>query len=183
MADDFMKKYWQNREKEIQRGHSVSSITSPTFTQTPPANRTGSELLAGYSPQTQPEFLTLSPDRFINRQNSGSTQGGSSAPKVVNLKEGDQYYCQVQTGGYGTADNLAIVGGIVGGATSKNVYVKGERTFYLLGDKVNDLGKVNEGQRICLVQVEVPFVGTFFVKKESIVQSFGSNSGKQLLRG
>lgn len=167
MSEDPLKAYWNNRRREQEQP------------QTQPPRDTNVR---------NPEFLTLSPDRFVNRQNSGSTQGGSSAPKVVNLKEGDQYYCQVEPGGYGTADNLAIVGGIVGGATSKNVYVKGERTFYLLGDKVNDLGKVNEGQRICLVQVEVPFVGTFFVKKESIVQSFGSNNGannngKQLLRG
>lgn len=165
MSEDPLKKYWQNRRKEV-------SVTSPPHVADGPRYPGTIDIPNNPTIQLYHKPMATAEMMGMSRQ-------------TVDLKEGHVYFTQVQTNGFGMTASLAKNAGIISGNTSKNVILKQERIFYMISEgQVFDLSKISSQAPITLVEIEVPFLGTYFVSKESIIYKNNSGgNGRQILRG
>lgn len=168
---DWQAKYIQNR----QAGQNVLgpvTQTPPNFSR--PAN--------GPAPQ---EFDIT--DKLQQRVMQRAGQGASGGAGAADLVEGLHYYTRLQTEAFGHTVALFKTAGIINGPTSKGVQVKGEVSGYVI-DNMNsvDMSKITENaEKVVLVEVQVPFLGTFLVPKEAVINrgSGPMGDGRTLLKG
>lgn len=172
MSDDFMKKYWANREAEVKQQMPNQRSQTNSFGEVD----VNAELM---------KRIGQKQSQVIPQNTSISSVGRTSSGRTVDLKEGHEYFSQIQSNGFGSTANLAKPAGIIFGSTSKGVVLKEERTFYIVSSnqKVFDLARLNDQVPVTLVEIEVPLVGSFFVNKEAIIYGSTSNVGRQLLKG
>lgn len=107
------------------------------------------------------------------------------ASNEVYLREGTQYYRQVQGDGFGAAVPLVRSMGPLANVSGKQFAVMGDMRGYCIDNLQQiDLSKINEQpeRMLVLVKVRAPFVGDILVEKKSLIQN-SINSGKGILRG
>lgn len=185
MSDD-MKKYWERRRQEAE--------TQPHYK---PAhelqNVDVSKLLNGYTTDGGNSDFDLS-SRLVNRLQMRAAQQqmaphhqGPGSAEVVDLREGFPYFISINDS-FGTSTPIVRKAGVIGGPTSKSVQIRKEIRGYLVEShaSVVDIAKIQGTQElVTLVEVSVPFVGTFLVNKEAILYrnagAFGN--GRTLLKG
>jgi hypothetical protein len=114
--------------------------------------------------------------------------GGGSNGYTADLVEGFPYYTKLQAEPFGHVVSLFRTAGTISGPTARGVQVKGEINGYLI-DGINavDMSKIKDRNdlQVALVEVSVPFMGTFLVPKEAVVKkgSGPTGDGRKLLKG
>lgn len=180
--------YWAKREQDL-----VSAIPGQSAKNLPhyePAHVTQGKSIS--LPTARPdEFGEVDVAKIMQQKlvagqvNSG---GGGGQSQTANLKEGYRFYTILQAQGFGHTFTLAKVAGTIGGPTSKNVTIKGERKCLVVEGQIVDLSKIDENSSnfIFLFEVSVPWIGNFLVPKEAIVMD-GRNASafgnRHLLKG
>lgn len=167
MTDDPMKKYWDQRraqaanQQQPHQGH-------PNF---------GSRPNGPAIPQDGDITNML-----IKRVADAAMNQQSSTTAVVDLIEGYPYYVAVENS-FGGTQPIIRKAGVISGNTSRNVQLKKEVTGILINENqaIIDLAKPDSNQKISLMEISVPFIGSFLVPKESIVRK--SPSGRNILKG
>lgn len=184
--DDPLKKYWEKRAQELPHykpAHETQGIK--------PSN-------TSFSQYSQPApFNTSNRDIDISAQlrqrisqKGIESQFQAAGERRYDLVEGYKYYTVLKSENFGHTFIIAKTGGIIGGNSSKGVIVKEERRCIIV-DEINvlDFSKINENSKeiVTLVEISVPLVGTFLVKKEAISNfnrnTIGLGNGRQLLKG
>ena len=171
---DWEQKYWQQRQDG-----KPNPATQPIVPGAPDFSRP----LNGPLP-TQGEWDIS--DKLRNRVlQKAATQGSGGGP--ADLVEGFPYYTRLQTDSFGHTIALFKTAGVINGPTSRGVQVKGEVSGYLIDGMNNvDMSKIKEqSQPVALVEVSVPFLGTFLVSKEAVINrgSGPMGDGRKLLKG
>jgi hypothetical protein len=123
-------------------------------------------------------------------QKAAEQSFGGGGGQVADLKEGMPYYTNLKTQAFGHTVPLFKTAGTIQGPTSKGVTIKGEVKGYLIDNLASvDMSTINERPelQVVLVEISVPYVGSFLVKKESIVNTsrgmLGATNSKQVLKG
>jgi hypothetical protein len=126
-------------------------------------------------------------DKLRTRVLQKAASQGSGGGNPADLVEGFPYYTRLQTDAFGHTVALFKKAGLINGPTSRGVQVKGEVSGYLIDGMNNvDMSKIKENSEpVALVEVSVPFLGTFLVPKEAVVNrgSGPMGDGRKLLKG
>jgi len=173
---DWQAKYIQNRQAgQVPVAKPVPN--APNFSRPPngPAPRTENNL----------DITDILKQRLM--QGAVSTQmGGRGGP--ADLVEGMPYYTRIQSDNFGHTALLFKQAGIINGPTSKGVQIKGELAGYII-DNIRgavDMAKITDsGDKISLVEISVPFLGTFMVQREAVINrnSGPMGDGRRILKG
>lgn len=186
MSDD-MKKYWDSRRQQAESqphykpAHEIQNVDV-------------SKLLNGYATDDDGNSDFDLSKRLVNRLQMRAAQQqmaphhqGPGSAEVVDLREGFPYFISINDS-FGTSTPIVRQAGVIGGPTSKSVQIKKEIRGYLVESHMTvvDIAKIQGTQALLtLVEVSVPFVGTFLVTKEAILYrnagTFGN--GRTLLKG
>lgn len=182
MADD-MKKYWDARRAaaanapHYRPAHETQGIRAPNMPDF------GSHP-HGPAPSHDRDVSAMLQQRL--QQRMVSDQMGGSAP-VADLQEGLPYYTAVENSFGGTAP-LVRTAGVISGPTARGVQIKREVRGFLIDNMQSvDMSKLQGRPElmVTLVEVAVPFMGSFLVPKEAIVRRDGGplGDGRRMLKG
>lgn len=184
MSDD-LKKYWDSRRKAAEQAphhrpaHETQGVRMPNmpdFGRGPngPAPQQGDRDISGMLQQ-----------RLQNQMVQNQMGGGASA--VADLQEGLPYYTSVENS-FGGTTPLIRTAGVIRGATAKGVQIKREVRGYLIDGMASvDMSQMKHRPdlMVTLVEVAVPFMGTFLVPKEAVMRRDAGpmGDGRSLLKG
>ena len=176
---DWQAKYIQNRQTgKIPMASPISN--SPNFSQPPngPAPRVENG--------TGIDVTDILKQRLM--QGVVSSQGRQNGGSSADLVEGMPYYTRIQSDNFGHTAPLFKQAGIINGPTSRGVVVKGELAGYII-DNIRgavDMAKIaDSGDKISLVEISVPFLGTFMVQREAVINKTSGplSDGRKILKG
>jgi len=167
--------YWKKRAAGLDLSKPGTMRSGPNFGMKPngPLPRNGQDF----------DITDALQSRVAQRAMEQSTGG-----RTADLVEGLPYYTNLKSQAFGHTIALFKTAGVIGGPTSKGVQVKGEVKGYLIDNLSSvDMSKINEEpeRMVVLVEVNVPYLGTFLVKKEAVIARSpgGLGDGRQLLKG
>jgi hypothetical protein len=166
MSDDPLKKYWQNRA-------------------------------AGQSPipnsQRQPMMPVRNPDGELNvgqmLQQRILNQMTSSPTNIVQIKDNAPLYRKLNTQGFmeGYTNIVVYLGNSSFEHQNKQFENKGVKSCMLVENQqaLVDLSETSSQNKMNLVEISAPFVGTFFIPEQYIIRSTSqrNSSNPSLLKG
>lgn len=171
---DWQAKYIQNRQTgKIPMANPIPNGTN--FSRPP----------NGPAPRQDIDVTDLLKQRLM--QGVVSSQGGQRGG-TADLVEGMPYYTRIQSDNFGHTAPLFKQAGIINGPTSRGVQVKGELAGYII-DNIRgavDMAKIaDSGDKISLVEISVPFLGTFMVQREAVINKNSGplGDGRRILNG
>lgn len=184
MADD-LKKYWDSRRQAAEQAphhrpaHETQGVRMPNM---PDFGRGPN----GPAPQQGGHDRDIT-GMLHQRLQAQAVQGQMGGGAVADLQEGLPYYTAVENSFGGTAP-LIRTAGIIKGATARGVQVKREVRGYIIDGMVSvDMARLKERPdlMVTLVEVAVPFMGSFLVPKEAVVRRDAGpmGDGRKLLKG
>lgn len=179
MKDDWEKEYWAKRAQGQDLSKPSTMRSGPNFGMKP----------NGPLPRNGQDYDITDALQSRVAQKAAEQMSGAGGGRTADLVEGMPYYTNLKAQAFGHTIPLFKTAGVIGGPTSRGVTVKGEVKGYLIDNLQSvDMAKINEEpeRMVVLVEINVPYLGTFLVKKEAVINRSGSGmlaNGRQVLKG
>ena len=182
MTDDWEKKYWAQRQQQLQK----KSSELPHFE---PAHIAQDRMRAQQGAQPNPRdrfnggWKDIDPaTAMYTNQDGMAARGMGPQQQTVAVKEGCLYWRPVQSQGFGATMPMVRSCGPFVGASSKVFELKSECHCLCIDDmQVIDMGKVDQGKMLNLVEIRAPWIGSVLVRREDIVMP--GEKGPRVLKG
>jgi hypothetical protein len=177
MTDDWEKKYWAQRQQQLQK----QSSQMPHYE---PAHIAQDKMRAINGAQQNGGWRDIDPLTAMYTNADGlASRGMGPQQQIVSVREGAQYWRPVQAESFGGTVPMVRSCGPFVGASNKTFEMKNECSCYCIDNlKVIDLGKVDQSQMLRLIEIKAPWIGTVLVRREDIVSNSGEQ-GPRVLKG